>query len=196
MDEKELVKRAQSGDFDAFSRLITEQKDKIYRLALKLTGNREDAEDIVQETFLKAVDNIDKFRLESSFGTWLYTIALNNVRAHMGSRKKMTLKPIEEYLPSGHSDENTHTQLFDWGDPHQLFEQKQLDQIIESALAALPQKYSMPFMLRYMEDLSVKDIARILKLSLPAAKSRILRARLALREQLAEHFREKIDEKV
>jgi len=99
MDEKELVKRAQSGDFDAFNRLIAEQKDKIYRLALKLIGNREDAEDIMQETFLKAIDNIDKFRLESSFGTWLYTIALNSVRAHMGSRKRMSLKPIETIPP-------------------------------------------------------------------------------------------------
>jgi RNA polymerase sigma-70 factor (ECF subfamily) len=196
MDEKELVKRAQSGDFDAFNRLITEQKDKIYRLALKLTGNREDAEDIVQETFLKAVDNIDKFRLESSFGTWLYTIALNSVRAHMGTRKRMNLKPFEEYLPSGHSVETTHAQLFDWSDPHKLFEQKQLDQIIETALAAMPKKYSIPFMLRYMEDLSVKEVAKIMKLSLPAAKSRILRARLALREQLAEHFQEKTNEKV
>ena len=196
MDEKELVKRAQAGDFDAFNRLISEQKDKIYRLALKLTGNREDAEDIVQETFLKAVDNIEKFRLESSFGTWLYTIALNSVRAHLGSRKRMNLKPIEEYLPAGHSDEKTHAHLFDWGDPHKLFEKKQLDQFIETALAGMPHKYSMPFMLRYMEDMSVKEVAKILKLSLPATKSRILRARLALREQLAEHFQEKIDEKV
>jgi len=196
MDEKELVKRAQSGDFDAFNRLITEQKDKIYRLALKLTGNREDAEDIVQETFLKAVDNIDKFRLESSFGTWLYTIALNSVRAHLGSRQRMALKPIEEYLPADHSDEKTHARLFDWGDPHKLFEKKQLDQMIETALTAMPQKYSMPFILRYMEDMSVKEVAKILKLSLPATKSRILRARLALREQLAENFQEKIDEKV
>jgi RNA polymerase sigma-70 factor (ECF subfamily) len=196
MNETELVKKAQGGDFDAFSRLIAEHKDKIYRLALKLTGNREDAEDIVQETFLKAVDNIEKFRLESSFGTWLYTIALNGIRAHMGSRKRMSLKPIEDYLPGGHSDENTHAQLFDWGDPHKLFEKKQLDQIIENALAVMPPKYSMPFMLRYMEDLSVKEIARIMKLSLPAAKSRILRARLALREQLSDYFQEKKDEKV
>jgi len=196
MNEKELVKLAQGGDFDAFSRLIAEQKDKIYRLALKLTGNREDAEDIVQETFLKAVDNIDKFRLESSFGTWLYTIALNSIRVHMGSRKRMNIKDIDEYLPDSHSDENIHSQLYDWGDPHKLFERKQLEEMIESSLAELPHKYNMPFILRYMEDMSVKEVSKILNLSLPATKSRILRARLAMREKLSELFQERQHERL
>lgn len=195
MNEKELIKRAQSGDFEAFSILIEGHKDKIYRLALKLTGNREDAEDIVQETLMKAIDAIDKFRMEASFGTWLYSIALNNIRAHTGDRKRAALKPLEEYLPNSHSD-SINSELFDWGDPHQLFERKQLNDIIESSLAELPLKYSVPFTLRYMEDMPVKDVARVLKLSLPATKSRILRARLALKEKLDDIFRERSDERV
>ncbi len=196
MNEKELVKSAQGGDFNAFTRLIAKEKDKIYRLAFKLTGNREDAEDIVQDTFIKAIDNIDKFRLEASFGTCLYTIDLNRVRSHMGNRKKMNLKQIEDYLPSGHSDENTHAALFDWGDPHKLYEQKQLNRIVETALAEIPHIYSLPFILRYIEDMPIKEVAKILKLSLPATKSRILRARLAMREKLSEYFQEKVDEKM
>ena len=89
MDERKLIEQAQAGDFDAFNRLIEAHKDKIFRLALKLSGNKEDAEDILQDTFLKAVDNIDKFRMEASFGTWLYTIALNTFRAKAGESNKM-----------------------------------------------------------------------------------------------------------
>lgn len=194
MNEKELIKKAQSGDFDAFNILISGHKDKIFRLALKLTGNREDAEDIMQETFIKAIDNIDKFRMESSFGTWLYTIALNSFRADVGAKKKMDLKPIDDYLPGGHGESGERENLFDWGDPHNLFEQKQLNDLIENALAEMPYKYSMPFVLRYMEDLPVSEVAQAMNLSVAATKSRILRARLALREVLSSRFKERIGE--
>lgn len=188
MNERELIIAAQSGDFDAFSKLIGEHKDKIYRLALKLTNNREDAEDILQDTFLKAIDNIDKFRLESSFGTWLYSIALNHFRSGVAKDKRMDLRPIEEYLPDSHNDGAAN--LFDWGDPHDHFEKKQIMEIIESGLAEMKYIYSAPFILRYMEDMSVKEVAEILKLSIPATKSRILRARLALRDRLSQSFQE------
>jgi len=193
MKEKELIKLAQDGDFDAFNRLIAEQQDKVYRLALKITGNREDAEDIVQETFIKAVDNIDKFRMESSFGTWIYSIALNSIRAHMSSRKQSSLKPIEDYLPNSHESSDS---LFDWGDPHKILEDKQLRKIIEDALAEMPYKYSMPFVLRYIEEMPVKEVAKASKLSVAAAKSRILRARLALRDIITDALKERKIEKM
>lgn len=192
MNEKELIRAAQSGDFDAFSTLISGHKDKIYRLALKLTGNREDAEDIVQDTFLKAVDNIDKFRMESTFGTWLYSIALNQFRSGAAKDKRMDLRPIEDYLPDSHGDGAAN--LFDWSDPHVHFENKQIMEIIETGLAEMKYMYSTPFILRYYEDMSVKEIAETLKLSVAATKSRILRARLALREKLSLAFQEKSNE--
>ena len=196
MNEKELVQKAQSGDFDAFSQLIEKYKSKIYNLALKLSKNRQDAEDVLQDTFLKAVDNIDKFRGESAFGTWLYTIAVNIMRAQYAKDQKAELRPIEEYLPEAHGDESIHIELFDWGNPQELMEQKELKNAIDTALEEMPQKYSMPFILRYYEEMAVSEIAEVLKISVPAAKSRILRARLALREKLSEVFREKIDERV
>ncbi|MCK4549504.1 MAG: RNA polymerase sigma factor [Candidatus Krumholzibacteria bacterium] len=191
MNEKELVLAAKSGDRAAFNELISGYTDRIYRLAWKLSGNEEDAADIFQETFLKAVDNIDSFRLESSFGTWLYTIAMNVMRACFAKRKRMQLGPIEDYLPDHENGANS--KLFDWGDPHDLFENTQLREMIDSFLSRMSPENSTPFVLRYMEDMPVKDIARIMDLSVPAVKSRILRARLALREHLTEKFREKKD---
>ncbi|MBD3381637.1 MAG: sigma-70 family RNA polymerase sigma factor [candidate division Zixibacteria bacterium] len=196
MDEKELVKKAQQGDFDAFNTLIENYKTRIYNLALKMSGDRHDAEDILQDTFLKAVDNIDKFRGESSFGTWLYAIAVNQVRGQYASRKKAELKPIEDYLPAGHGSAEDKAVLFDWGDPHDILETREIQEIIDQTLSDMPNKYSLPFILRYYEDMPVKEVAKTMNLTLAAAKSRILRARLALREKLSEIFREKTNEQV
>lgn len=191
MNEKDLVLAARGGNRDAFNELISNYTDRIYRLAWKLSGNAEDAEDIFQETFLKAIDSIDSFRLESSFGTWLYSIAMNVMRTCFAKRKKMQLKPIEEYMPD-HAN-GTNSKLLDWGDPHDLFENAQLREMIDSFLLRMPTENSTPFILRYLEEMPVKDIAEVMDLSVPAVKSRILRARLALREHLTEKFREKKD---
>ena len=89
MNERELQERARKGDFNAFSELVKMHSDKIYRLALKMIRNRDDAEDIVQNTFLKAVDKIDQFKGESTFGTWIYSIALNEIRGHFSKSNKI-----------------------------------------------------------------------------------------------------------
>ena len=203
MSEKELVQRAQAGDFAAFTELINAHKPRIYGLALKLAGNNEDAEDILRDTFLKAIDKIDQFRLESSFGTWLYAIALNQARALFNKRKQTDLKPIEEYLPTGPSvdsdtlvkGEHAHgaAHLFDGKDPEKLFETQELRQTINRLVSELPYKYREAFVLRYIEELSVKEVARQIGESEAATKSRILRARLALREQLSEVFEERYE---
>jgi len=191
MKEKELVLAAKNGDRDAFNTLISSYTDRIYRLALKISGNEEDAADIFQETFLKAVDNIDSFRGASSFGTWLYSIAMNVMRTCFAKRKRMQLKPLEDYLPD-HSN-GTNSSLLDWGDPHELFENEQMRMIIDEFLMEMPEENSTPFILRYLEEMPVKEIAEVMELSVPAVKSRILRARLALREHLSGKFREKRD---
>ena len=191
MNEKELVSRARAGDFDAFTELINAHKDRLYGLALKLSGNRQDAEDILQETFLKAIDKIDQFREEATFGTWLYSIALNQARGHYARQKQADLKPLEEYLPAGdhHADHAAaeHT-LFNWEDPHTIMESAELAEIIQRLIAELPYKYREAFLLRYIEELPVKEVARLINETEAAAKSRILRARLAMREELAKIF--------
>jgi len=191
MNERDLIKQAQSGDFEAFSQLINAHKNKIYALARKLTGNIQDTEDIVQDTFLRAIDNIDKFLGESGFGTWLYSIALNLARAHFAKRKQAELRPIEDYLPGhehGPGESGDETSLFDWEDPAKILETNKLREAINKALDELPYKYKEAFVLRYFEELSVKEVAEMTGESVASAKSRILRARLALRESLEKTF--------
>lgn len=199
MNEKELVTKAQAGDFEAFSTLIDAHKSKIYNLALKMTGNRSDAEDIVQDTVIKAIDNIDKFRGDASFGTWLFSIALNQTRAHLNIQKRTELKPVEEYLPGEdiHSANNHDSiKLFDWKDPHQLLEQEELRKIINEGIAQLPVKYREAFLLRYFEELPIKEVARLTGETVAATKSQVLRARLALRDYLSKVFEDTYGQKV
>lgn len=125
MSERELLAKAQSGDFKAFIELVDAHKGKVYAMVRRLAGNEQDAEDIMQDTLLKAIDKIDQFRGDASFGTWLYSIALNQSRAQFAKSKQADLKPIEDYLPmksvtGSHDDIG----LFDWQDPHQLLESR------------------------------------------------------------------------
>lgn len=178
--EAELVRQARTGDFKAFGRLIEQYRLKIYGLATRLAKNREDAEDIFQETFLKAVDNIQRFRGDSSFGTWLYIIALNIVRARYKNRNRRELLPLDAYLPDHAPHGQIEPALADWNDPLAKLTADELRGRLQTALDRLPLKYRMPFVLRYSEDLPVAEVAKVLGLSVAATKSRILRARLAM----------------
>ena len=184
MNEKELIRQAKKGDFEAFSILINANKEKIYALVYRLIGNREDAEDVLQETFLKAIDNIEKFRGDSAFGTWLHSIAINQVRALYGKRQQADLQPIKDYLP-GLNIAQPHGLLSNWKDPHLLLENKELQTQINEALNKLPFLHREAFLLRYISELSVKEIAQLIKETEASTKSRIFRARLALRDELA-----------
>lgn len=199
MSEFEIVKRAQAGEFEAFTELVNAHKDKLYAFVRKLTGNPEDANDIVQDTFLKAIDKIDQFRGESSFGTWLTSIALNQARGMFAKRRQADLRPLEEYLPAGASDGPNplaHASLFDWRDPHSELEAAELHRLVEEGLAEIPFVYREAFLLRYVEEMSVKEVAAATGQSEAAAKSRILRARLALRDFLSKRFEGNYGEKM
>lgn len=190
MSEKELVQRAQSGDFEAFSELIELHKATIYALARRLAGNSEDADDIVQDTFLKAIDKIDQFQLKSSFGTWLYAIALNQARAMFTKRKQADLREIDDYIDTAKKGGHVSSTdgLHEWQNPHDLLEEEELRDVLDQAIAELPYMYREAFVLRYLEELPVKEVARTIGETEAATKSRILRARLALREKLAGVF--------
>jgi len=193
MSEAELVKQAKAGDFNAFMQLVDGQKAKLYNLALKMTGNESDAEDVVQETLVKAIDKIETFRGEAAFGTWLYAIALNQARAVLAGRKHTDLKPLEEYLPGGGSIDDMHgsdpgARLFDWEDPHTRLEASELRRLINEGIEDLPPVYREAFLLRYFEELSIKEIAKLIGESEAAVKSRVLRARLAMRDYLSKAF--------
>jgi RNA polymerase sigma-70 factor (ECF subfamily) len=146
-DEAELVRKAQAGDFAAFNRLIEQYRTRIYGLALRLSKNRQDAEDIFQETFLKAIDNIRRFRGDSSFGTWLYVIALNIVRLRYKNRDREELLPLEDYLPGHTSEGKTELLPADWSDPLSRLTAEELRGRLQTAISRLPLKYRMPFVL-------------------------------------------------
>jgi RNA polymerase sigma-70 factor (ECF subfamily) len=191
MDEKKLIEQAKIGDFAAFTELINRHKVKVFSLVKKLAGNEQDAEDIMQDSLLKAVEGIDSFRGDSSFGTWLYVIALNEARAHFARQKQRSIKSIEELLPrhdNSGPDTMDSSRLYDWVDPHQKMESDEIRHVIDNAIAKLPYKFREAFILRYMEELPVKEVADLIGESDAATKSRILRARLALRDSLAHYF--------
>ena len=191
MNERELVAKAQGGDFEAFVELVDAHKGKVYAMVRRLAGNEQDAEDIMQDTLLKAIDKIEQFRGDASFGTWLYSIALNQARAQFSKSKQVDLKPIEDYLPmKSAAGSHEDVGLFDWQDPHQALESQQLRGILNEVVAELPYQYREAFLLRYVEELPVKEVARLTKQSEASAKSRILRARLALRDKLSRIFEE------
>ncbi len=164
-----------------------------------MTGNKLDAEDIVSETLIKAIDNIEKFRGESAFGTWLYSIALNQSRALLAKQKQTELKEIEEYLPGNSADEmhkNKSMQLFDWDDPHSQLESAELKEIIQLAINELPYQFKEVFLLRYFEELSIKEIAEMIDETVASTKSRVLRAKLVVRDSLSKTFEERYGQKM
>ena len=176
--------------------LVDAHKGKVYGLARKLAGSEEDAEDIVQDTLLKAIDKIDQFRGDASFGTWLYSIALNEARRLYARSQRMELQPVDEYLPSSRKEDHNSFEMFDWRDPHQLLEDAEIRRLVDEALAELPYKYREVFLLRYVEELSVKEVAELTGQSVASAKSRILRARLAMRDYLSKAFEVEYDKRL
>ncbi len=182
MSEKQLVASAKSGDFAAFTQLVEKYQPRVFGLAKRMTRNEDDAQDILQETMLKAIDKLDQFRGDSSFGTWLYSIALNEGRAFLRREQRAELQTLEEFMPTAGAGAPRNLQ--EWRNPHSDLEQQQIREALDEAIDELRAEYSIPFVLRYLEELPVKEVAKVMQLSEAATKSRILRARLFLREKL------------
>lgn len=182
--ERDLIDRSRKGDGEAFSRLVHRYEDRIFRLAKSVcAGLPAEAEDVYQETFLTAFKKIKGFRQDSDLGTWLYRIASN--LCFMRHRKKKS-EPFVPLLdrPHDHDDESAHRQYPDGlPTPEEAARKKELVAHVASALAKLPMDYRLVLTLRDIEGLSNEETAKILKLSLPAVKSRLHRGRLFLRDE-------------
>jgi len=184
--ETSLVRKAKSGDTAAFEELIRLNSGKIYNLGLRLLGNREDAADLLQETFIKAYESLRHFREASAFSTWIYRIATNFAFMKMRKKKKKTisLDDFQEIIdsPRRHGDA-------DWSrNPQAHLRNTDLKATLDDAIGALPPPYKTVFVLHDIEGLPVARVGEILSLSVPAVKSRIHRSRLFLRERLADYF--------
>ena len=186
-DEPLLVASARAGDLAAFEELVNRYERKIFRLAMNITGNREDSEDVMQEAFLKAYSHLKDFQGDSRFYTWLVRIAVNEALMKLRKRRPNQVSLDEPMESDGDAFPK---EIADWGpSPEQRFAQTELAGILSGAIETLDPAYRMVFVLRDLEDLSTEDTAEILGLSVPAVKSRLLRARLKLRDILHRIFR-------
>lgn len=192
-DETPLVERARTGDAAAFTELVNRYERKIFRLAKHITQNDEDAEDVLQETFLKAYSHLDTFQGQSKFYTWIVRIAVNE--ALMKLRKRKSSKTVSLDEPTDTGEETMVREIAVWDeDPEQKYSQSELREILDKAVESLKPAFRTVFVLRDIEELSTEETASALDISIPAVKSRLLRARLQLREKLTKFFRRKGDD--
>jgi RNA polymerase sigma-70 factor (ECF subfamily) len=186
-DEARLVSAAKAGDATAFEELVNRYERKIFRLGMNITQNREDAEDVMQEAFLKSYTHLDRFQGDSRFYTWLVRIAVNEALMKLRKRRPNQVS-IDEPLNDG--EDAIFREIEDWGpSPEQKFAQTELNQILDSVIAELDPIFRVAFLLRDVEGISTEETAQILGISEAAVKSRLLRARLKLRQKLNKYFR-------
>jgi RNA polymerase sigma-70 factor, ECF subfamily len=186
-DEPILVAAAKAGDISAFETLVGRYERKIFRLAQNITQNREDAEDTMQEAFLKAYQHLGDFQGNSRFYTWLVRIAVNQALMKLRKRRPNQVS-LDEEIETG--EESMPREVEDWGpSPEEKYEQSEMGTILSDTIAELDPSFRIVFQLRDIEELSTEETADVLGLSVPAVKSRLLRARLKLRQKLNKYFR-------
>ena len=189
-DESSLVARARTGDTEAFSELVRHYERRVYRLAKNITRHDEDAEDVLQEAFLKAYEHLDRFQGNSAFYTWLVRIAVNEALMKLRKRKTDRTVPLDEPIDLG--EDVMQREIAVWEDnPEQRYSREEMQKILDDAVDALKPDFRTVFVLRDIEELSTEETAETLGISIPAVKSRLLRARLALREKLTRQFKRK-----
>lgn len=188
-NETELVAESRKGDGEAFSTLVKQYDRNIYRLAMNITGNREDAEDVLQEAFLKAYTNLDRFQGNSRFYTWLVRIAVNEALMKLRKRRGDRSVSLDEPVTTD-DNQMMPREIEDWDDdPEEQYAKTELQRILNEAIESLEPQFRMVVVLRDVEQLSTEETAELLDLSVPAVKSRLLRGRLKLRERLNKYFR-------
>lgn len=188
MDEQDIVRLARAGDKKALSELVLKYGDRIYSLALKILRNKEDAEDILQETFLTVLEKFDTFDGRSAFFTWIYRIATN--ASLMKLRKKKIV--YAEFPDNPELEQSIENIAFiDWSqDPTSNLQDEEIKGVLNEAINELPEIYRTVFILRDLEYLSIRETGKILEISEENVKIRLRRARLFLRDKLSNYFDE------
>ena len=188
--ELALVQAAKNGDLEAFSDLVRRYDRNIFRIAQHITHNEEDAQDVVQDAFLKSYQNLDQFQGNSKFYTWLVRIAVNEALMKLRRRRNDRTVSLDEDVET--EDGSIPREVADWApNPEQLYKQAELSDILKKTFQGLAPGFRTVFVLRDVEGMSTEETAEMLGLSVPAVKSRLLRARLQLRERLARYFKSK-----
>jgi len=192
--EADLVVGLQAGDAAAYRRFVEENSASVYNLALKLLGDEQEAEDVLQETFLSAFRAIDRFEGRSKLSTWLYRVAYNASLMHLRKRQRMTTFSLDQHY--GDEEQSSLVPgnlLVDWSavpDDHLLTAEAR--QEMDRAIAQLPESLRSTFVLRDIQGLSGAETAEILGITVQAVKNRLHRARLNLRDHLSTYFAERV----
>lgn len=188
-DDGELVERLKAREDAAIEALIARYQTRVFGLALRLTGNRQDAEEVLQDVFWQILRHIDAFRGDSKLSSWIYRITTNTALMVLRKRPKIRDLPLEEALGPAMSPQGQIVEaVVDWTRlPPEELERKQLAERLAAAIEELPPDYRAVLVLRDIEGLSAVEACEALDLSLPALKSRLHRARLFLRKELADY---------
>ena len=189
-EELALVQAAKKGDVSAFEQLVKRYDRSVFRIAQHITRNQEDAEDVVQEAFLKSYEKLDQFQEQSKFYTWLVRIAVNEALMKLRRRRTSKTVSLDEEVQT--EEDSMPREVADWApNPEQLYDRSEMKEILGKTIQGLPTSFRTVFVLRDVEGLSTEETAQALDLSVPAVKSRLLRARLQLRERLNKYFKKK-----
>ena len=192
--DEELVQMYVNDSLEgAFNELVDRHGDKIYRTALRITGDNTAAEEVLQNVFVILVQSLGSFRNDAKFTTWLYKVVLNTSFMFLRSKKKQNSGEIklEDLVQFDESGNLRDVYMKDWSNvPEDRMLSKEGTEKLENAINELPEKYKVVFQLKDVEGMSNQEVADILGLSLPAVKSRALRARLFLKDKLTDYYSE------
>jgi RNA polymerase sigma-70 factor (ECF subfamily) len=192
-DESALVTAAKAGDMTAFSDLVQHYDRRVFRMAKQITQNDDDAEDVLQETFLKAFTHLADFQGNSKFYTWLVRIAVNEALMKLRKRRSDRTVPLDDPIDTGEDEVVREIAVWDQN-PEDTYSREELAELLDQAIQSLKPAYRTVFILRDIEEMSIEETAETLNLSISAVKSRLLRARLQLREKLTRQFKKKGDD--
>ena len=193
IDDRTLLDKAVAGDAGALEALMGRHAGRVYRLAYGITRNPADAEEVVQDVFLTVVRKGGSFEGQAALATWMYRVTMNAaLNRRRGKRRELEVS-LEEHLPhyteDGHRAGDRSDLLVDWSStPEERVLSGESRRVLENAIDSLPDHYRAVLVLRDVEDLSNEEVASIVGNSLASVKSRLHRARMALREQLTRHF--------
>jgi RNA polymerase sigma-70 factor, ECF subfamily len=192
-DDRALLDKAVAGDAEALEALMGRHAGRVYRLAYGITRNPADAEEVVQDVFLTVVRKGGSFEGQATLATWMYRVTMNAaLNRRRGKRRELEVS-LEEHLPTytedGHRAGDRSGLLVDWSStPEERVLSGESRRVLENAIDSLPDHYRAVLVLRDVEELSNEEVASIVGDSLASVKSRLHRARMALREQLTRHF--------
>ncbi len=182
MKEQSLVKRTLDGEQEAFGVLVNRYQRKVFNLAYSMTRNRETADDLAQDIFIKAYCALKNFKFRSEFGTWLYRIAMNHIKDYLRSGGRVRMVPFEDQVKD-ESDQENETVIIEHDQ-----ETEQRRKIVHEGIRALPEKYQIILSLRDIQGFSYKEISQILRLSAGTVDSRLHRARKMLKNNISPFF--------